>query len=161
MMHRFLVVTAMPMLLALAVTAPRAQTVSPALGKCVAEKDDVRRLACFDTEMARLAKQPAATVPSAEEKFGARGDLARDIEKKDPASEPRLVHLESTVTAIAQRPHGEMVVTLDNGQVWQQLTMAQSLRLRVGDKVTIKPGSLGSYSLVGPLRGAIKVKRLE
>lgn len=173
--------------LAIVTTAAFAQTVPAGLGKCVAEKVDARRLECFDAEMARLAGQPVAPKPAAvaaaapvvavavasapasapaagptaEEKFGARGDLAREINEQDPASEAQLEGLQASVTEISQRQYGALVVTLDNGQVWQQLTTSQSIRLKVGDTVTIKPGALGSFSLSGPLRGEIKVKRVK
>ncbi len=168
---------------ALAVTAAMAQGAPPGLDRCVAEKVDASRLACFDAEMARLAGQgatsgPAAVtavaaasapvvapapvaVPTAEEKFGARGELAREIEGTDPAHVAGVGALEATVTGIDRRTHGELVVTLDNGQVWQQLTVSQSIRLKLGDTVTVKPGALGSYSLSGPQRGSIKVKRIK
>lgn len=169
---------------ALAVTAAMAQGVPSGLEKCVAEKVDARRLACFDAEMARLngqgahsgpvaaattmaaASSPVAAsapvaAPTAAEKFGARGDLAREIEGTDPAHGAGVGALEATVTGIDRRAHGELVVTLDNGQVWQQLTMSQSIRLKVGDPITVKPGALGSYSLSGPQRGSIKVKRIK
>lgn len=177
--------------LVLVTTAAIAQDVPAGFAKCVAEKIDSRRLACFDAEMARLAGQAvaprpaaaataapvavvaaataaasvpapaAASAPSAEEKFGARGELAREIEGKDPAHDAGNGELEATVTGIDRRPYGELVVTLDNGQVWQQLTMSQAIRLKVGETVTIKSGALGSYSLSGAQRGSIKVKRIK
>lgn len=113
--------------------------------------------------MARLADNPAKPLvaPSAQEKFGARGELARIVEKKDPVSEVRLEQLDAMVTAIVRRPHGQLVVTLDNSQVWQQLTIGENFRLKIADKVTLKRGVLGSYFLVGPYGRAMKVKRIQ
>ncbi|MGE0580530.1 MAG: hypothetical protein AB7P31_00140 [Steroidobacteraceae bacterium] len=138
------------------------EAATPALKQCVAERDDARRLACFDAEMARLeAQPPAAPLPTAEEKFGARGDLKRDIEQPAQSSERELDRLDGTVEAIALRPGGGLIVTLDNGQVWQQLATGERFRLEVGDKVTLKPGVLGSYFLVGPRNRSTKVKRIK
>ena len=144
--------------------APAAQpeAVPAAFKTCVAESDDARRLACFDAEMARLmALPPPAPPPTPEEKFGARGDLKRDIERPGKVAESALEKLEGKVQSVATRPGGGLIVTLDNGQVWQQLATGDSLQLKVGDSVTLKPGVLGSYSLVGARNRSIKVKRIK
>jgi hypothetical protein len=138
------------------------EAVPSALKKCAAESDSARRLACFDAEMARLAAlPPAAPPPTPEEKFGARGDLRRDIEQQGRAGEAPLRKLEATVAAIATRPGGGLVVTLDNGQVWQQLVAGEGFRLKAGEKVTLEPGALGSYFLVGSHGRSTKVKRIK
>ncbi len=144
--------------------APAAQpeAVPAAFKTCVAESDDARRLACFDAEMARLMALPPPAPPlTPEEKFGARGDLKRDIEERGQVAEPKLEKLAGKVEAITTRPGGELVVTLDNGQVWQQLPTGDSLPLKTGDDVTLKPGALGSFFLVGPRNRSIKVKRVK
>lgn len=128
-----------------------------ALKHCAAEHDDARRLACYDAEVARLGELPPPPTP--EQKFGARGALAQVHEAK--REEPRLEKLEGTVTAIAVRPGGELVVTLDNGQVWQQLPIGESFRLKVGDRVTVKPGALGSYAMTSPYGRSAKVRRIR
>lgn len=139
--------------------ATAADTLPQSLAQCAAEHDDTRRLACYDTEVARLAKLPPP--PTAEEKFGARGDLARAQERKANPVKPRLERLEAKVTAIVARPGGELVVTLDNGQVWQQLPTGESFRLAVGDSVIVKPGALGSYFMTSPHGRSVKVKRTK
>jgi hypothetical protein len=54
----------------------------------------------------------------------------------------------ATVTAIEKRPRGELVVTLDNGQVWAQKSADRYFPLKVGDPVAILAGSLGSFRLI-------------
>lgn len=134
---------------------------------CAAEKDDGRRLACFDAAVAKARTQPAppteavavAAVPTLtkEEKFGLRGDLKQEKAKQAP----ELVELEAVtgkVTKIAAKPHGQLIVTLDNGQVWYEIQANTGLRVKVGDQVTVKSGALGSYSLVANGRSS-KVTR--
>ena len=96
----------------------------------------------------------AAESLSPEEKFGLRGELKR--EKLGDLAE-----LSATATAIAAKPRGELVVTLDNGQVWAEIAPGSSIRLKVGDRVTIKAGSLGSFFLVAPNNRSSKVTRLR
>lgn len=134
---------------------------------CAAEKDDTRRLACFDAAVAHAKAQPVPPVEAAavaaapsltkEEKFGLRGDLKEEKAKQAP----ELVELESVtgkVTKLAAKPHGQLIVTLDNGQVWYEIQANTGLRVKVGDQVTVKAGALGSYSLVANGRSS-KVTR--
>lgn len=138
--------------------AARGEGLSPALRQCAAERDDARRLACYDTEIARLGTLPPT--PTAEQRFGARGDVARAQEQTGKAAEPRLERLDATVTAIVVQPGGELTITLDNGQVWRQIATGESFRLKTGDRVVVKPGSLGSFSMTGPYGRSVKVKRI-
>lgn len=135
---------------------------------CADEKDAATRLACFDAAAAHARSLPAAAVAPAaaapaaaptptltkEEKFGLRGEL-----KQQKA--PELAELEALtakVTKVSTKPHGELIVTLDNGQVWYEIQAYSGLRVKVGDVVTIKSGALGSYSLVANGRSG-KVSR--
>jgi hypothetical protein len=69
----------------------------------------------------------------------------------DRAAEPQAPapkRMSATVTAIDKRPRGELVVTLDNGQVWAQKSADRYFPLEVGDSVAILAGSLGSFRLI-------------
>jgi hypothetical protein len=154
---------------------------------CAAEKDDARRLACFDAAAARAgtaadspsgtataAPTPAATAAtvatataatatpalSQEERFGLRGDLKEEKAKKAPEL-AELNELQAQVTQVATKPHGQLVLSLDNGQVWYEIQANTAIRVKVGDKVTIKAGALGSYSLVAPNGRSSKVTRVR
>jgi len=136
---------------------------------CAGEKEDARRLACFDAAVVR-AQLPGASragnaAPAAvagplskEEKFGLRGDLKQ--EKAKVALElAEIQELKARVTQVAVKPHGELVLTLDNGQVWYEIQTSSGIRVKSGDQVTIKSGALGSYSLVAPNGRSSKVTR--
>lgn len=130
------------------------------LEACVSERDDARRLACYDREVAQLVpaarKQaamtdtaaPANAAASAEDSFGVYGsDVARKRNAEDSRTGTELKRLTATVTAISQRPRGELLVTLDNGQVWLQKQSQSYFPIRIGDEVTITSGALGSFHL--------------
>jgi hypothetical protein len=54
----------------------------------------------------------------------------------------------SELVAIAYDSEGAFVVTLQNGQVWHQVNaLGAKARLRIGTRVTIRPGALWSYNL--------------
>jgi hypothetical protein len=102
--------------------------------------------------------QPAAG--KAEQEFGLseKDKLARasDAERKVSSD-----GIEAAVTGIAYRGTGEMLVTLDNGQVWMQAEAVTHARLRIGDTVTIRKAAMGSYQLLTPGRIAMRVRRIE
>ena len=143
------------------------QGLPPSLRACMAERDDARRLACFDREAAQLGPQSAATATAAatpepltaEQRFGFRGVGAREAIAEKKAAVPQLERLESTVTAVARRGSIDWIVTLENGQQWAQISTGTPYTIRVGDAVTINPGALGSFLLTGPSGRATRVRR--
>ena len=133
-----------PSLLAgiLCAATPQAQAhdLPAALAACKAEKDDAKRLACYDREVAIAGEQsaasaaaPAAAPQTPEEKFGYRGVLAR--EEQERAKVAALEELEAAVTEISRRGDGALVMTLDNGQVWAQNRPDAFFRVKVGERV--------------------------
>lgn len=142
---------------------------------CAGEQDDARRLACFDAAVVQARTQPvpavesaaptpagataAAVVPlSKEERFGLRGDLKQEKAKQAPEL-AELKELRATVTKVAVKPHGELILTLDNGQVWYEIQANSGIRVKSGDQVTIRSGALGSFSVVAPNGRSSKVTR--
>ena len=163
--------------------ATAADALPPSLRACMKETDAARRLACFDHESAVLAgdsasvaKQAdpapvasaaatagavAATTQSATDKFGYTGAIAREEYDKKKAAE-EASQLTSKVTAVASVPNGGLLVTLVNGQVWQQKTADRALHVKVGDQVTIKRATLGSFLLTSDtVKGSMRVSRVK
>jgi hypothetical protein len=174
------------------VSATLAQALPASVRACASERDDARRLGCYDREIARLdqggdvmaapatkaevapaAAAAAATAPAAaatpptaaapaaapDARFGYRGDIARKELDEQTATET-VDRLEATITEVSSRAHGELVITLDNGQVWVQKAPDSKMQLKAGDQVTIKKASLGSYMLVAAGRST-RVTRVQ
>jgi hypothetical protein len=123
---------------------------------------------------ASAATAPAAAVPataaasstpapSAQDKFGYRGTIARaELDKKEAEERTGSEQLTARITEIATLPHGEVRLTLDNGQIWQQNSGERGLRVRVGDEVTIRRASLGSFLLSSSgVKGVTRVARVK
>jgi hypothetical protein len=134
---------------------------------CAAEKDDARRLACFDAAVDRARTAPASPAPavapvplSKEERFGLHGELKREKAQEVPELQ-ELEQLQAEVTKVSSKPHGELVVTLENGQVWTEIQPNSGARVKAGERVTIKPGVLGSFLLVPPNGRSTKVIRIR
>lgn len=97
----------------------------------------------------------AAAEKSPIDKFGYRGNMARaDVDRREEEERRAAEELKATITELSTMAHGELVLTLDNGQMWQQKTSDRALRLNVGDQVTIKRGSLASFLLTSEAKGA-------
>ena len=128
---------------------------------CVEEKNDTRRLACFDEQMRGLSPGRAASVTSAapaassapsaatsEQQFGMNTAIERQQQGAAPSkSPPPLKKLNAHIKAISYKPQGEAVITLDNGEIWEESEVSSHLPLHPGDEVTIKRGVLGSFLL--------------
>lgn len=169
------------LLLGVAVTAANGQDVSNALRECVREKNDVKRLACYDRVAGKTAdgppiahappkvetspqpqpksapsNPPPAVSENAESTFG----LSAEQMTKPKTSAP-LKQINGKVAKIETRARGRLVVTLDNEQVWEQLNPDALFSLHVGDVVTIKSGALGAYYLYGPSNRTTNVRRSQ
>ncbi|HEX2493565.1 MAG TPA: hypothetical protein VHK24_07300 [Steroidobacter sp.] len=138
---------------------------------CAGERDDARRLGCFDRESRRLLEareppRPAATSASDEafggEDFGiagseaARSRAAKPTENKQKGPQ----RMTAKVTSLSRRPRGELVLTLDNGQVWAQKSAGAHLPVKVGESITIIAGALGSFHMIAGSR-SMQVTRLR
>ncbi|HZF17975.1 MAG TPA: hypothetical protein VE046_18760 [Steroidobacteraceae bacterium] len=154
--------------------AVAADAVPAGLRACAGEKDDGKRLACFDRELARLAESTPAAAPapvaipapvaahSPEDEFGrAGGAVALEESKQREGTTPRIESLTATVVEVSTRAHGELVMKLDNGQVWSQTTFDSHFSVDVNDKVTIKAGVLGAYRALLPSGRSTSVTRLR
>jgi co-chaperonin GroES (HSP10) len=111
---------------------------------------------------AATAGAAAATTQSATDKFGYKGNIAREDLDKQKAEEEGSGTLTAKVTAIENPLNRGLVVTLDNGQVWQQKTADSAMRIKVGDQVTIKHAMLGSFLLTSDtVKGSMRVSRVK
>lgn len=148
--------------------AVSAESVPAGLRACAQEPDSLKRLICFDREIARYSDQPAAT-----------SDGKRIPPGGSPAREPRVEpatagaaaptagaaeapkapkHVAAQIVSIENFPDA-IVVHLNNGQVWEQIQEASAdANLHAGDAVSIDR-ELGSFWLSGKSGVAVKVKQ--
>jgi hypothetical protein len=169
----------------LAVSAAFAQSLPPGVAACTSEKDSLARLMCFDREVAKYT-QPAArvaptpTTPAAvsppaatvavtplpapsqgADEFGVSGKLAQKRRAAQEDVAPVVKELHAAVSKISSKPYGELVLALDNGQVWEQLEKKSTFVIKVGDGVTIKPAKFGSFMLSTDDGATTRVRRTQ
>ena len=155
---------------ALLAAGAQAQTLD--FGSCVRIEDQGARLACYDRAAGRqpapLAATPRQAAPPQAAPapppprvpadpvagFGAGTGVPDPLTAptQKPQAPPEVKQIEARVTAVRKRPTGEQVLTLDNGQVWQQTEVSQQPQYSSGDMVVIRRGLLGSF-LLAPSKG--------
>ena len=165
------------------------QTIEDAITQCSSEKNSLQRLVCFDrvaksvrqysgvdqalptvsrqpVNVPRAAPQastPRATVPNqavqptqpvttAEQEFGIehKRDTSKMIDK-----------IYAVVTKVSVNQRRKRIITLENGQVWQQQD-GSTLKVAVGDTIYVERGVLGAFYLsTDNLNKRMKVKRVN
>jgi hypothetical protein len=155
---------------------------------CAKLEDSAERLACFDAAIERQREAaeapgqsetsageaadsgvPEATPAAAPQAVPAQAessvDTARPNHQEDVASSSERElpgEYTAVVVAMRERPHGQVVVTLDNGQVWSEQYASRAFLVDVGDTVTMKRGTFSSsYRLVAPGGRGYKMTRLD
>lgn len=138
-------------------TAP----VPDSLRACMKQQDVLKRLSCYDGEMAKLVAQAPAAAPAvpapaapvaaapaagaaAAPSLGSEQLYKSDAAIAAAASESRLT---ARIAELRTVGAGDALITLDNGQVWRQKEAEAYFPLAVGDTVRIEKGALGSYRL--------------
>jgi len=103
---------------------------------------------------AAVAQPSQAGTPSPEDRFGLRVD-------REEQRAGDLTELSATATAISAKLRGELVITLDNGQVWGEIAPGSKIKVKPGDPVKIEAGTLGSFILIAPNGRSSKVSRIR
>jgi hypothetical protein len=105
---------------------------------------------------------PRASTPVPQSEVDAFGMTPQIQHKENHGTPPpRLDKLAAHITAASQNPAGEFVVTLDNGQVWEEAEATSHLPLRSGDNITIKRGMLGAFYMSSKQALGLRVKRVR
>ncbi len=109
------------------------------------------------------AAQPAAVAPklTPEQQFGMPAHKVADLEVAAGTRPREAQMIEAHITLITPRLDGRTVFSLDNQQVWQQLTTDSDPLAKQGQVVTISRGMLGSYWLKFESGRGCKVTRLR
>jgi len=153
----------------LAATLPRfvaAETLPASVAACAAVTDVLQRLACYDREVSQYTQRPPAVSASAASPASAASVPPVAADAPVAAGAPAAIreadtrHWAARIVGIEGRGD-DIVVRLDNGQVWEQVQRAEAtLGLRNGDRVTIDKGiGTGTYWLAGPSQAVMQVKR--
>jgi hypothetical protein len=75
-------------------------------------------------------------------------------------SSPEPTSMSAHVTALSRDAAGALLINLDNGQQWLQISGTSSPLLEVGHEVTITRAALNSFRLSTPSGRVLKVRRV-
>lgn len=155
-----------------------AQSLSDAMNHCRSESNSLKRLVCYD-KLAKSLDQYAdvdiSQIKASRPNYqtSAADTMSEPSVSSSPLTEQQKFGLKekqynkpiatigSIVAKAEKNPHGKWVITLENSQVWQQIGGA-TLRIKKGERVSIKRGALNSFLL--SREGAntqLRVKRLK
>jgi biotin carboxyl carrier protein len=158
-------------LFGVALLAPLASAEETDLDRCAELESDAARLACFDAvikERRTAAPSAGSTNAPAEP---AAAEAAPPAVASQPATSPRAEaapteesrkEYSAVVMDMRTRPHGQIVVTLDNGETWSEQYASRTFLVEVGDTVTMKKSRFSSaYRLVAPGGRAYSMTRVD
>jgi hypothetical protein len=161
-------ILATPIATAGAQTSTGKDGIVTAVAECRRIGDDAKRLSCFDRATELLAKaQESGEIMVVDrqrtvERKRARFGLAmNEADERAAALDPTEVREQvSTVAAVTPGGYARFNLTLANGAIWQTV---EPLRFppKVGDAITIRSGTLGTFKASVPGLATIKVKRLR
>ena len=125
---------------------------------CIEIEEDAKRLNCYDSffiNKANIDKTNEDIVEKKEkeieisvqeyeqENFG----LPSKLRQAEDAEELKIV---SRIDSVSQRLNLQLIIILENGQIWQSVEKIRDIRLRDGYDVEIKEGFLSGYTLRVP-----------
>jgi hypothetical protein len=129
------------------------EALNDGLRRCARESEQTQRLACFDALASSLPKIEA-------DQFGMTADVAQ---KHSPGAFRPEQHeaLTGKIVALSEGAQGQLIFTLDNGQVWAQVESRPGIRFAVGDAVRLEHGAMSSLWLAADHERKTRVKRIS
>jgi FtsZ-interacting cell division protein YlmF len=131
-----------------------ANTLFDKLSDCSKNNDDLQRLTCFDEVVTKeknsqtkqhieqhQAPLQVATTKQVDHTNQRQSEFGQEDKQRAKNS---IKQIQATIISIKKAPHGELIITLDNGQVWRQ-TDSIRIKLRKGDSVNIERRAMGSF----------------
>jgi hypothetical protein len=146
--------------------------------RCAQVQDSLQRLVCYDRLFppGQVAAAPAVTAPAPTvipapvatpppvtpaAGFGAES-VRRTGEQLQAEAPPR--SLTAAVNGVREMRPNVYRMTLENGQVWDQMEMDITFSVQAGDTVQIERGRMGGYRMTRTNRGGsgwVRVNRLK
>ena len=136
-----------------------AAAVAPAVAPVAAAVPAVAPVAAAAPAVAPAATTSAESELSPVDEFGMNATVAAQSANQDRPA--RLTEISSLVTHVRKRAYGELVVTLENGQVWTEKESEYGFRVKEGDTVTIRQGNFGGFRMIGRGRRSSQVVRVQ
>ena len=127
--------------------------------RCLEIEAADERLACFEREVGEARSNPPSTAVPPAPAAPRTIDISDQSRRAGPDAQGELV---GSIAALSFREPNKYVVTLDNGQIWEQ-RVAERYLLRVGQRVRIYPTRWGQAHRLeaDDMNGFIQVTRVR
>jgi len=129
-------------------------SVPETLRACARERDDTARLACYDREIRHLEELESKS-------FGLTGQQKDRLDPSPRQSKATAPVLSGVVAELKAQPDGRTMITLEDGAVWIEGEAYEPIELRVGDRVSVRSGFLGSFYMYPSSGPPVRVRRLR
>jgi hypothetical protein len=137
------------------------------LAPCTSIAKAQDRLACYDKLSGRTpevsspaARSPAAASPPPPSPPATAADFGLSPAQKVPVAHEPAQSVTATIAGMGLLASGRTSVSLDNGQMWE-LEDAPDALLAVGQVITVRHASLGSFLLITPSKLSHRVRRIH
>lgn len=175
----FFVVSLLPLLAGAAQAAPQRQQPRPeifnSLLQCRGIADDTQRLACFDRQVGAMeaaAQRDEVVVLDKGELNKTRKTLfgfsfpklpflgGGDDDAAKPQEEEGVTHIDATIASVRSLGYGKWQIGLDDGAQWMTTEAITVRDPKVGQKIELKRGAMGSF--IGKVEGGrpVRMKRI-
>ena len=132
-------------------------SLSAKVEECVKIKDDTARLECFDSLFLdkKDIDEANEVIIEKEEKQIIENEsyeqtnFGLSIKQRQKDTEEEL-KINSKILSVSQKLNFQLVIILENGQIWQSVEKIRDIRLRDGFEVEITEGFLSGYTLRVP-----------
>jgi len=125
--------------------------------KCIQIKEDTKRLDCYDSFFLNKDNISVINEDIIAEKEKSEEIATQEYEEKNFGLPVKLRQKEqaelkilSKIESVSQRLNLQLIIILENGQIWQSVEKIRDIRLRDGYEVEIKEGFLSGYTLRVP-----------
>jgi len=138
--------------------------------QCTQLKDSLQRLVCYDKALTQAPAAPVAAPAARAAPAAPAAPAVVAAPAPAPVAAPELgdesvktrkqrslpeepTSLEAKVTDAREIRQGTYRMTLENGQVWQQMDMSTMFQVGAGDTVRIEKGALGGFRMARTSNG--------
>ena len=132
-------------------------SLSAKVEECVKIKDDTARLECFDSlflDKKDIDEANEVIIEKEEKRIienesYEQTNFGLSIKQRQKDTEEEL-KINSKILSVSQKLNFQLVIILENGQIWQSVEKIRDIRLRDGFEVEITEGFLSGYTLRVP-----------
>ena len=132
-------------------------SLSAKVEECVKIKEDTARLDCFDRlflDKKDIAEANEVIIKQEEKQIienesYEQKNFGLSIKQRQKDSKEEL-KINSRILSVSQKLNFQLVIILENGQIWQSVEKIRDIRLRDGFEVEITEGFLSGYTLRVP-----------